>query len=333
MLSFYLIVLLIITCATFTDGECGCKSNRQKKHKENLYCSVSSFIDLLQKRSDEDMVLINEDTYVIGTNKPINIADGEAPERPVKLLPYFIDKYEVSNSKFQEFVLNTGYVTEAEILKDSFVFGSLLSEETLANVSQMVAEVPWWLPVSGAYWRHPEGNDSNIIGRENHPVVHVSWNDALAYCRWAGKRLPTEAEWEVACRGGLKRRLFPWGNKLTPNNSHRTNIWQGKFPSENTLEDNYMSTAPVDSFPPNKYGLFNMVGNVWEWTYDWWGINHPKSLVKNPEGPKTGTDRVKKGGSFLCHKSYCYRYRCAARSHNTPDTSASNLGFRCAKSY
>ncbi|XP_015601824.1 sulfatase-modifying factor 1 isoform X2 [Cephus cinctus] len=213
-----------------------------------------------------------------------------------------------------------------------FIADGLLSEETKADIKEAVAQAPWWLPVKHASWRHPEGPSSNISGRMDHPVVHVSWNDATAYCNWLGKRLPTEAEYEVTCRGGLSDRLFPWGNKLTPNNKHRVNIWQGQFPINNTEEDGYYGTSPVTDFLPNVYGVHNIVGNVWEWTSDWWITKHSDEIQIDPVGPPSGTEKVKKGGSYLCHETYCYRYRCAARSQNTPDSSAGNLGFRCAAS-
>ncbi|XP_064154798.1 formylglycine-generating enzyme isoform X1 [Anguilla rostrata] len=276
------------------------------------------------------MVLIPAGEFLMGTNNPEIPQDGEGPERRVHLDQFYIDIHEVSNQEFQKFVNATNYVTEAEKFGDSFVFEGLLSEAVKSQISQAVAAAPWWLPVKGANWRHPEGPDSTITDRLDHPVLHVSWSDATAYCTWAGKRLPTEAEWEYACRGGLSDRLFPWGNKLHPKGQHYANLWQGEFPVQNTGEDGYTRTSPVMSFPANGYGLYNMVGNAWEWTSDWWSIHHTTDELHNPKGPAAGHDRVKKGGSYMCHKSYCYRYRCAARSQNTPDSSASNLGFRCA---
>ncbi|XP_036984378.2 formylglycine-generating enzyme isoform X5 [Artibeus jamaicensis] len=276
------------------------------------------------------MVLVPAGVFTMGTDDPQIKQDGEGPARRVTLDAFYMDAYEVSNTDFEKFVNATGYLTEAEKFGDSFVFEGMLSERVKTGVQQAVAAAPWWLPVKGANWRHPEGPDSAVAHRPDHPVLHVSWNDAVAYCAWAGKRLPTEAEWEYSCRGGLRNRLFPWGNKLQPKGQHYANIWQGEFPVTDTGEDGFRGTAPVASFPPNGFGLYDMVGNVWEWTSDWWAVHHSAADARNPKGPPSGKDRVKKGGSYMCHKSYCYRYRCAARSQNTPDSSASNLGFRCA---
>ncbi|XP_078465787.1 formylglycine-generating enzyme isoform X1 [Lampetra planeri] len=269
-------------------------------------------------------------TFTMGTDEPIIVPDGEGPARRVRVGAFRAHTHEVSNADFERFVTATGHVTEAESFGDSFVLSGKLSDTVRDEITQAVAAAPWWLPVKGANWRHPEGPDSNITGRMDHPVVHVSWNDASTFCKWAGSRLPTEAEWEYACRGGLENRLFPWGNKMTPRGQHYMNVWQGDFPTRDTGEDGYPGTAPVKAFPPNAYGLHNMVGNVWEWTSDWWTVHHTAEEQSNPTGPQTGSDKVKKGGSYMCHKSYCHRYRCAARSQNTPDSSASNLGFRCA---
>lgn len=275
------------------------------------------------------MVLVRGGEFEMGTDKPVFVADGENPARPVRVNDFYIDVHEVSNAEFERFVKSTGHRTEAETFGDSFVLDSAISEETKKGITQAVAAAPWWLPVKGADWRHPEGPDSHIHDRMDHPVVHVSWNDAVAFCKWSGKRLLTEAEWEFACRAGLKNRLFPWGNNWTPKGKTRANIWEGKFPVTNTAEDGYPGTAPVTAFPATKFGLKNIIGNVWEWTADWWTTRHTRELQDNPKGPPGGADKVKKGGSFMCHKTYCYRYRCAARSQNTPDTSAYNVGIRC----
>ena len=277
------------------------------------------------------MVRLPGGTFVMGSDEREGYpADGEGPVRRVRLRPFWIDAHAVSNARFAAFVAATGYVTTAEGCGWSFVFAGLLPDGF--PPTRGVAEAPWWRQVYGADWRHPEGPHSHIADRMDHPVVHVAWADALAYCRWAGLRLPTEAEWEYAARGGLVQKRYPWGDQLVPKGQHRMNVWQGAFPDRNTGEDGFAGTAPVAAFPPNGYGLYNTTGNVWEWCTDWfsptWHVRGPRD---NPAGPPAGTHRVMRGGSYLCHKSYCYRYRVAARSANTPDSTTGNLGFRCAR--
>ncbi|XP_031839113.1 formylglycine-generating enzyme [Nomia melanderi] len=320
-------------------GQEASRQNRQTRQSKETqgYCKATNDASHLYRNQHFDrprnMAKIDAVTFSVGTDDPVFVADGEGPKRQVYLNSFYIDELEVSNREFAAFVDATGYRTEAELFGDSFVFGGLLKNHAEAKAPVVVARAPWWLQIRNASWMHPEGLGSSLSDRMDHPVVHVSWNDAVAYCKWLGKRLPTEAEWEVACRGGLSDRLYPWGNNFLPNGRHRANTWQGDFPNNNTSEDGYESTSPVTEFPRNKYGLRNMVGNVWEWTFDWWTIDVAnRGGFRNPSGPTEGTDKVKKGGSYLCHKSYCFRYRCAARSQNTPDTSAGNLGFRCALS-
>ncbi len=238
-------------------------------------------------------------------------ADGEGPVRRVGVEPFSAGACTVSNAEFAAFVEATGYETDAERFGWSFVFGGLLPDDF--PPTRAVANAPWWRQVEGADWRHPEGPQSAIETRARHPVVHVSWLDAEAFCRWAGVRLPTEAEWEYAARGGLEQQPFPWGAELEPGGEHRMNVWQGRFPRENTEADGWYGTCPVDEYDPNGYGLHNTTGNVWEWTADELQPGY----------------RTTRGGSYLCHASYCRRYRVSARNALTPDSSTGNVGFRC----
>nr|WP_262009737.1 formylglycine-generating enzyme family protein [Streptomyces sp. FIT100] len=239
--------------------------------------------------------------------------DAEGPVRPVDVAPFAVGRYAVTNALFAEFVEATGHRSDAEEFGWSYVFAGFLPG-VLRRDSPRPAGTPWWCGVRGADWRRPEGPGSSVEGRWDHPVVHVSWRDAAAYCAWAGGRLPTEAEWEYAARGGLEQARYPWGDELTPDGEHRCNIWQGRFPTRNTAEDGHKGTAPVDAYRPNGFGLFNAVGNVWEWCADAWTAD--------------ARERVMRGGSYLCHASYCNRYRVAARTRNSPDSSGGNVGFR-----
>lgn len=256
-------------------------------------------------------------------------ADAEGPVRAVDLDPFTITATAITNGQFAAFVADTGHRTEAEDFGWSYVFAGFLPAE-LRKISPRPEATPWWCGVRGADWRRPEGPGSDLDGRDDHPVVHVSWHDAVAYCAWAGGRLPTEAEWEYAARGGLEQARYPWGDELTPDGEHRCNIWQGRFPVHNDVADGYRGTAPVRSFPPNGYGLYEVVGNVWEWIADRWGTEH-EHRPRNPAGPSSGQTRVMRGGSYLCHASYCNRYRVAARSRNDPDSGGANNGFRCVR--
>lgn len=280
-------------------------------------------------RNLDQMVTLPGGTFLMGSVDELAYpADGEGPVREVSVSPFLIDSHTVTNAEFGLFIEASGYETDAERFGWSFVFGGLLPDDF--PPTRGVADAPWWRQVEGADWNHPEGPDSTVVGRADHPVVHVSWNDASAYAGWAGKRLPTEAQWEYAARGGLEGTRFPWGDDLEPGGEHRSNVWQGTFPSRNTSDDGWYGTCPADAFPPNGYGLHNMTGNVWEWCADWFGVPLEGRTGTDPQGPPDGDLIVTKGGSFLCHESYCARYRPAARMSSSPDSSASNIGFRCA---
>jgi len=252
--------------------------------------------------------------------------DGEGPAHEVVLGAFAIAPHAVSNAQFAAFAAATGHRTAAERFGWSFVFGGLLPDDF--PETRAVANAPWWRQVEGADWAHPEGPQSSIEGRGDHPVVHVSFTDAEAFCAWSGTRLPTEAEWEFAARGGVAGARFPWGDELEPAGEPRMNVFQGRFP----VADGQAGTVPVDAFEPNGFGLYNVTGNVWEWTSDWFDPDYYRdSPREDPRGPDSGVQRVMRGGSYLCHASYCSRYRVDARGGNTPDSSVGNLGFRVAR--
>src|SRR3954467_9697716 len=246
------------------------------------------------------MVLLGGATFRMGSDDAFAYPDdGEGPPHDVELDAFWIDACAVSNADFAAFVDATGYLTDAQRFGWSFVFAGLLPDDH--PETRGVAAAPWWRQVLGATWSHPDGPRSSLDDRLEHPVVHVSHADALAYCAWAGKRLPTEAEWEFAARGGLTAQAFPWGDELEPGGEHRMNVWQGRFPAENTAADGFYGTCPVDSYPSNGFGLHNRAGNGWEGCSDW------------ADGAR-GANRSTRGGSYLCHESYCERYRVAARN-------------------
>jgi len=286
-------------------------------------------------RRTTGMLRLEGGEFTMGTDSDVGFPqDGEGPAREVIVDPFYIEKFAVTNAQFAEFVQETGYTTDAERFGWSFVFEDFVSEADKKYVMERVQAAPWWVAVEGATWLRPEGPSSNVLeeDRLKEPVTQVSWRDARAYAEWAGKRLPTEAEWEYAARGGLHQQTYPWGDNLTPDGEHRCNIWQGEFPEYNTREDGYLGPAPVNAFEPNGHGLYNVAGNVWEWCSDWFSADYHTTDAydhNNPTGPDDGDQRVMRGGSYLCHESWCNRYRVAARSKNTPDSSTGNIGFRC----
>jgi formylglycine-generating enzyme required for sulfatase activity len=303
----------------------------------------------------DDMVPIAGGTFRMGSDKHY---PEEAPVHRVSVDAFWIDKHPVTNRQFREFVRSTGHVTTAEIVPDPKDYPGALPHMLYAgSLVFMPPDQPvnlkdwsqWWTFLKGADWRHPYGPKSNINGLDSHPVVHVSFADAQAYARWASKELPTEAEWEFAARGGLDQVEFAWGQVFAPGGKHRANTWQGEFPRQNLAADGFERTSPVNSFLPNGYGVYDMIGNVWEWTTDWYAPKHPADEKKAccvPENPRGAREdesfdpcqpgvriprKVLKGGSHLCAPNYCRRYRPAARHAQQVDTSTSHVGFRCVK--
>jgi formylglycine-generating enzyme len=318
-----------------------------------------------QMAAPPGMIWIAGGEFTMGTSDPASFPN-ERPAHRVQVDGFWIDEHDVTNAEFAKFVEATSYVTTAEKKPDweelkkelppdtpkpddsVLVAGSLVFTPTSRPVPLDDLSA-WWRWVPGACWRHPEGPDSSIAGREKHPVVQVSWYDAAAYAKWAGKRLPTEAEWEFAARGGLDGKRYTWGDEFRPGGKYMANTWQGLFPVSNTAEDGFVGTSPVGSFPPNGYGLYDMAGNVWQWCSDWYRVDAftqiatqlaNKNVCRDSGGPLESWDpadpnapkRVVKGGSFLCNPSYCESYRPSARRGTPPDTGSSHTGFRCAMS-
>jgi formylglycine-generating enzyme required for sulfatase activity len=311
------------------------------------------------------MVWIPGGEFAMGTDD-LRSLPNERPAHRVRVEGFWIDEHDVTNAEFAKFVEATGYITTAEKkpdweeLKKQLPPGTPKPDDSVLVAGSLVftptaRPVPlddlsaWWRWVPGACWRHPEGPGSNVVGRESHPVVQVCWDDAVAYAKWAGKRLPTEAEWEFAARGGLEGKRYAWGDEFRPSGKYMANTWQGLFPVTNSAEDGFVGTSPVKSFPPNGYGLYDMAGNVWQWCSDWYRVDAftravtelaNKSVCRDSGGPTESWDpadpnapkRVVKGGSFLCSPSYCESYRPSARRGTPPDTGSSHTGFRCVVS-
>ncbi len=305
------------------------------------------------------MVLIPGGEFDMGGDND-QAAPDEYPKHKVRISPFYLDVTEVTNAQFRKFVEATGYVTTAEKkpdwdeLKKTLPPGTPKPPDSLLVAASLVFRQSnrpvdlndysqWWSWVKGADWKHPEGPGSSIEGKDNYPVVQVSWYDAQAYCKWAGKRLPTEAEWEFAARGGLVNNIYPWGNEHINEGTPKANSWEGKFSYLNTRKDGFLKLAPVRSFRPNGYGLYDMAGNVWEWCSDLYNSNYYKQLegklIVNPQGPEESYDsqepytlkRSLRGGSFLCNDGYCSGYRAARRMKSSPDTGLEHTGFRCVK--
>lgn len=369
---------LILVAAGIAFGLCSCQSDKKKSAGQSqtnangidsmAYCSPGSKSAYILKNTGQDstipqgevshkgMVHIAGGTFMMGATDNEGRPD-EYPAHKVEVNSFWMDQHEVTNAQFRQFVKATGYVTIAERkpdweeMKKQLPPGTPKPPDSVLVPGALVFSPPdhavplnnparWWKWVPGANWRHPKGPGSSIKGKDNYPVVQVSWDDAKAFARWAGKRLPTEAEWEYAARGGLTEKKYPWGNENPESGKPKANTWQGNFPNINTKWDYFTELAPVKSFAPNGYQLYDMAGNVWEWCSDRYNANYYKTLAKkltvNPQGPEKSYDpmssmpmRVIRGGSFMCNKSYCKGYRVTSRMMSSADSGLENLGFRC----
>lgn len=311
--------------------------------------------DTVRGVDNSEMVLIPSGELLMGGDGK-DASEDELPKHTVQIKSFYIDKTEVTNAQFRKFVEATGYITIAERkpdweeLKNSLPPGTERPHDSLMVTASLVFKQTdgpvdlrnyneWWNWTVGANWRHPQGPASNIDGKDDYPVVHISWYDAMAYCKWAGKRLPTEAEWEWAARGGLKNNIFPWGNEPLQSGKVKANTWDGSFPWRNLQKDGFVRTSPVKTFSPNGYGLFDMAGNVWEWCSDWYDAKYYSNSSATISGPAKSNDpeepftpkRVMRGGSFLCNESYCTGYRVARRMKSSPDTGLEHTGFRTVR--
>jgi formylglycine-generating enzyme required for sulfatase activity len=336
-------IILFISIIIFNQS---CKNQTQIKTEEQI-------------SQIPGMVWISGGIYDMGASDGDRMAlPHEKPKHTVKVDGFYMDETEVTNAQFSRFIEATNYITTAErpvdweLIKqqlppgtpkphDSLLLpGSLLFKKTKESVPNLYDFSQWWRWTNGANWKQPEGKGSSIDGKDNHPVVHVSYEDAMAYCHWAGRRLPTEAEWEFAARGGKRDKIYFWGD-LTDKLSSYVNSWEGEFPVDNTQADGFEKSAPVKTYPPNGYGLYEISGNVWEWTSDWYSSQYyqycrENSITNNPKGPNEAfnpnnpyvDERVIRGGSFLCNASYCASYRVSSRMATDPNTSLEHLGFR-----
>lgn len=362
--------ICLFPCACIVLWSCQSGTNQPVGNKDTITCMTvpsrfgtshdTAEITAPYRVSTKGMILIKGGTYMMGADVASADPD-EFPKHKVTVSSFYMDATEVTNGEFNKFVEATGYITTAEqkpnwdslkaglppgtpkpdeslLVPASLVFKKTAGPVSLTDYSQ------WWTWKEGASWKHPEGPGSNIEGKEHYPVVQVSWYDAMAYCKWAGKRLPTEAEWEYAARGGLVNQPYTWGNESIDKGAPKANTWEGKFPYYNSVHDGYVLSAPVKSYKPNGYGLFDMAGNVWEWCSDWYDDNYYQKLKDdvsvNPQGPEQGHDardpymqkKTVRGGSFLCNTSYCTGYRVSRRMKSSPDTGIEHTGFRCVVS-